>query len=150
MAGMSLNRSRISDLRLQKLYAYWETACDGRPMPSRDELDPVEMRFILGYLALIDVTQHPPRYRVRLQGTELERWVGRDLTGQTLDELPYPETRAVAYRCLDAVVESGLPYHARESRMLEEMLRDFEVLVLPLSAGGESVAILLAAIRCRG
>jgi hypothetical protein len=150
MSDIGHDHSRIADPLLQKLYEYWETTRDGRSMPSRDDLDPVDMRFILGHVALIDVLRHPLQFRVRLQGTELVRWTGSDLTGQMLDELRYPETRAVAHRCLTAVVESGFPYYAHENRMLERMVRRFEVLVLPLSVGGTPVAMLLAALRCGG
>jgi len=149
MPSTSQTSPRIADPLLKRLYEYWETARDGRPMPSRNDLDPIEMRFILGYVALIEVLHDPLKFRVRLQGTKLERWVGCDLTGRALDELPFPEIRAAAHRYLAAVVESGLPNYCRENRILENMDRRFEVLVLPLSAGAPSLAMLLAAIRCR-
>lgn len=147
MTSIGEHRLRISDPKLRKLYAYWEDACGGRPMPSREDIDPIEMQFILGYIALIDVFTEPLRFRVRLQGTELAQWIGTDLTGRMLDDST--ATLATACQYLRAATESGGPFCVSEDRILDDRRRNFEVVVLPLSVGGSPAAQLLVAVRCR-
>lgn len=117
-------------------------------MPARKDVDPVEMRFVLGYVALIDVLPDPLRFRVRLQGTELDWWLGCDLTGRGLDELPLPETRALAEKHLRSVAETGHPQYVLDTVVLDEMARRFEALILPLAGAGDAVGMILAAVRC--
>ena len=133
---------------MKRLYDYWERTRGSRPMPERKDIDPVEMQFILGHIALIDIVPRPARFRVRLQGTEFVWWTGCDLTGRTLDALPLPDIRALADKCLGQVADSGVPWHGSERRMLDDRLRVFEALILPLAAEGDQATMLLAAVRC--
>ncbi len=41
----------------------------------------------LSNVFLIDVEEEPRRYRIRLMGTALVHWSGRDLTGCHVDEI---------------------------------------------------------------
>jgi hypothetical protein len=62
-------RAVIVDPLLQRLYDYWQERRSPRSMPSRSDIDPVDMRFILGNLLLVDVLAAPLRFRIRLHGT---------------------------------------------------------------------------------
>ena len=55
------------------------------------------MTFIMGNVILVDVlSETPPRFRIRLHGTNLVQYVGYELTGKMLDELPQTEFREAA------------------------------------------------------
>lgn len=58
----------------------------GGPLPSRADIDPVGLRFAMGCMILINVLREPLRFRYRLTGTLLARFLKRDLTGKLLDE----------------------------------------------------------------
>jgi hypothetical protein len=118
-------------------------------MPTRKDVDPVEMPFVLGHVALVDLASHPFGFRIRLQGTGFEWWMGCDLTGRMLSELPRPELRDLASSYLLTVAESGAPWYARESLLLDERQRSFETLILPLASDDGTIGTLLAAVRCR-
>ena len=79
----------VADRRLIRLYQYWLQKRGARSMPSRADIDPLDMRFILGHLMLIDVRHPGPEFRIRLQGSELTWWIGQELTGTNL-EFPAP------------------------------------------------------------
>lgn len=143
------SRPKIVDPLLHRLFDYWNKQRGFRLMPSRADIDPVEMRFILGHLMLIDVQRPAIEFRVRLQGTKLAWWMGGEYTGKTLGELPLQELRSLAREYLTAVVESRAPVHRTGDRILDGIPRRFEVLLLPLSGSTTAVDMLLGAVRCR-
>lgn len=139
----------LIDRRLQALYAYWEKERGDRALPSRTDIDPAALRFVLGHLILLDVLRDPLQFRVRLQGTELEWWIGADLTGKALDQLPSPELRALAYEYATTTVESGAPLHKIGEEIIGDLPRRYEALLLPLAKDGIGVDMVLAAVICR-
>lgn len=139
----------IVDPRLRQLHAYWRDERGGRALPSRTDIDPAALRFVLGYLVLVDVCRDPLRFRIRLQGTELEWWIGADLTGKTLESLPSPELRSLAAELLMRVVESHAPLHKVGEEMIGDLPRRYEALFLPLASDGINVNMVLAAVLCR-
>jgi hypothetical protein len=142
-------RTDIVDPLLRRLYDYWNEKRGGRSMPSRAEIDPVEMRFILGSLLVVDVLREPLRFFVRLHGTELVRRSGYELSGKMLDELPQPQFRALTHRSWAKSVETRAPFHATRDRVLDGRSARYEVLILPLSKSGGDVDMLLVGIRYR-
>ena len=84
----------IVNTRLRRLYEYWSGKRGDRRFPSRADIDPVDMVFALGNVILAEVLpETPPRFRIRLHGSALAQFVGYDLTGKMLDEMPVPEFR---------------------------------------------------------
>ncbi|HEX7970268.1 MAG TPA: PAS domain-containing protein [Stellaceae bacterium] len=140
-------RLDIVDPLLQPLYDYWSGKCGGRAMPSRSDIDPVDLSFMLGQILLIDVLRAPRRFRVRVHGTELVRRAGYELTGKTLDALPLPEYRAIAQRSLTTVVETCAPFHSVRDRVVDGRSFRYEGLVLPLSRNERDVDMLLVGMR---
>ncbi len=139
----------IADARLRRLHEYWQKERGKRALPARNDIDPVALRFILGHLLLLDVLSEPPLFRIRLQGTELERWMGGNFTGRTIDQLPSPQLRSAAAQCLTSAVEARTPYHRIGEEIVDDIPRRFEALILPLSSDGTVINMLLAAVLCR-
>lgn len=142
-------RTDIIDPLLRRLYDYWDEKRGERRMPSRADLDPADMRFILGSLMLADVLRAPLRFHVRLHGTELARRSGYELSGKMLDELPQPQFRALTHRSWAKSVETRAPFHAIRDRILDGRNARYEVLILPLSRNDGDVDKLLVGIRYR-
>jgi hypothetical protein len=97
-------RHDLVDPLLQRLYDYWDEKRRARAMPSRADIDSLEMGFILGYVSLVDVLYAPLRFGIRVHGTELACRLGYDLTGKTLDALPIPEFRTMAQQSFATTV----------------------------------------------
>src|SRR5215475_8410051 len=81
----SLNAAVVSDV-LRRLVAHWERLCAGRRMPARAEFDPLDVRFAIGFISLIDVRRDPLRFYFRLDGTKQVELFGVDCTRRYLDE----------------------------------------------------------------
>jgi hypothetical protein len=138
----------VVDPLLRRLFVYWDGKRGGRRMPARSDVDPLDLRFILGQLILVDVMPGPPpRFRIRLHGTELAQRAGYELTGKMLDELPSTEFRTLAQRSFATTAETRLPFHSIRDRLLDGKPRRYESLMLPLSADGDGVDMLLVGLR---
>jgi len=132
---------------LRRLYDYWSERRGARKMPSRADLDPLDMTFIMGNVILVDVlSETPPRFRIRLHGTNLVQYVGYELTGKMLDELPQTEFREAARQTFTHVIKTREPFRHRRDRIIEDRLHRYETVVMPLSSDGEQVDRLLVGL----
>jgi hypothetical protein len=137
----------IANPKLQRLYEYWVAKCGDRKMPARADLDSIDMAFAMGNIILADVVAGtPPRFYIRLHGTTLSERVGYDLTGKMLDEMPVPEFRDLAHRSFSKVVATGEPVHALADRLVDNRMQRYEAIIMPLSADGERVDMLLTGL----
>jgi hypothetical protein len=132
---------------LRELYAYWDGKREGRAMPGRADLDPVEVPKLLPYLILFEVESDSKRLWVRLAGTEIVRLYGRDYTASYLDELDFGDQRQAVLADYQACVESGRPGVAhRKFWNIHGLYYRCERLILPLSDDGRDVNMILAGL----
>lgn len=117
-------------------------------MPSRAQVDPSEMRFVLSHLMLIDVMQPASKFRVRLQGTEVAWWLGTDLTGKMLDELRPPDLRSLIGERFVQCIAFRAPFYKAGRHLINGLPRLLSTLILPLSADDRNVDKLLVVLRC--
>jgi len=147
-------RPPLTDSRLAALFAYWESKRNGRPMPKRADIDPIEMRQWLGNLLLIDVSEDG-KFVYRLYGTRFVDNFGHDMTGRSVDDLPVEQQERVRAD-YQAVCRSRLPRARLYTASFEVPQRGpmprseaqvvtWERLVLPLSDAAERVEMLLVA-----
>jgi hypothetical protein len=132
---------------LQRLYQYWTDKRGERSMPSRADLDPLDMRFVIGNVILVDVIDGEPlQFRIRLHGTNLSEHVHFDLTGKMLDEMPQAEFRELTRQSFTKVATTKQPLRAQRDRVLDNRLRRYETIILPLSGDGDRVDMLLCGL----
>lgn len=81
-------RDQIEDPILTQLYDYWRPLAIADRLPSRADIDPVQMpRRTLPYVVLAEVYEDGARVRYRLVGTAMVREWGADFTGRFIDEI---------------------------------------------------------------
>ena len=136
----------IRDARLRRLYEYWLAKKGQRRLPSRRDIDPVDFPYVLGHVILFDVLRDPLRFRVRVHGTEMVAKAGYDLTGKFLDALPITDYRRYVLARCESLVRDGESLLVWHDRTLNGKARRYEALWLPLSADGQRVTMLLAAM----
>lgn len=129
---------------LDVMLEYWEGRRQGRAMPARADIDPVEIAEILPFLFLVDVIGDAEDFRYRLVGTDIVANTSDDYTGRRSSELRDVGTQdalMALYREVTqrrAPVTRTIPYVTRAGAT-----RHYVVAVAPLSNDGESVDILL-------
>ena len=131
---------------LRDLHRHWEARRGERAMPSRADMDPVELpRKLLPNLFLVDVEDSPRRFRYRLVGTELTAVMRRELAGQYIDEMPFL-FRKFALPAYAEAMERACPTY-REINAIEALWRiRYKRLLLPLSEDGRRINMILGAI----
>lgn len=134
---------------LRRLYAYWDERRQGREFPARGDLDPVDFRYILGHVLLIDVLDDPLRFRFRLHGSELAARAGYDMTGKMADDLPNAANRALLIERCRLLVETRQPMAAADERILGRRRFGYEVIWLPLARDGRHIDMLMAGLVYR-
>ncbi len=135
---------------LLRLYDYWRACGDADRLPARRNIDPVEMAFILGNLILVDIERDSDGgidgFRYRLIGTNLVDRLHVEMSGRRLDEHPDPSFRVFAHRVYRRVAEGGVPIVLRQSAVVDNRPRFYEVVLLPLAADGRTVDMVLAGV----
>lgn len=137
---------------LQNLHNYWlERRRDGR-LPSRADVDPIDLPSLLPYIILVDVLHDPLDFRYRLIGTKTVEVMGRDGTGKKFGELGYGEENlATLRRFYGLCAEERRPVFTRGSFLwadtVEKNWLDYELVRLPLADRQGRVDMLLCAIE---
>ena len=97
-----------------ELLAYWTAKKSPGRLPSRENIDPVDLKRLLPTVSLIDVRRpgingRACDYRLRLAGTGLYRVYGGEITGKALEDVYPPEICAQWRGELDKVVADRRP-----------------------------------------
>ncbi|MDE2227798.1 MAG: PAS domain-containing protein [Alphaproteobacteria bacterium] len=137
----------IKSAPLRRLYRDWDARRAGRRVPARADFDPVEMKYILGQLSLIDVARDPLRFIFRLHATGNARHLGVDRTGKDLAFMPNPDVREHVRAHYELAVASREPVvQHRGGSFADGREWDYEVLVLPLASDGETIDMLMSGV----
>lgn len=132
---------------LQRLLLDWENRCRGREFPARGDFDVLDLKYVIGQLALLDVGYDPIRFRFRLHGSGITRRVGYEMTGKEVDDLPSPVVRSLVRHHFSAVVEQRIPLvEVRERHIMDDRVVDSESLALPLSRDGAIIDMLMVGV----
>lgn len=134
--------------RLRQAYAYWDGKRRGRPMPSRRDIDPVEIPSLLSRLMLVDVLRDPLDFRFRLLGTEIVARSHRNYTGLRLSELPGKGPGSVVWNNCEQVVLYRAPFSRTPPYVgPDRYTTTVENLMLPLSEDGETVTMIFQVLE---
>lgn len=134
---------------LRRLIAHWLDKRSQRAMPSRYDIDPIEIPWALEWIWLCDYRPEDRRFRFRLAGEQVNAFWGSNIGGCYLDEI-VPESQvsdAQQYLC----VASDGPCILHDIGRLyleDEVFATGERIILPLSDDGREVTGLLGA-SCR-
>lgn len=143
------------DPRTAELLAYWSSKRGMRLMPSRQDIDPIEIPKLLPFVSLFDITPGAPleqRYRVRLFGTKLVDLHERDWTGRSFFEVTARETALRIVQSIEFVVNHRHPwfvsgrFELRPEYVGKHAGVPYESLLLPLSRDQENVDMVLACV----
>ena len=142
----AIDRIRTDELSCdttRRVYEYWISRHQDGRLPGRADIEPLDLGFAIGNLVLMDVLWNPLQFRYRLAGTKLTTWLGFELTGLWLHEHPDWEFSEIAHTHYAQVAEAREPLAARFDKLMDDRVRRFEVVLLPLAKDGETVDMIL-------
>ena len=135
---------------LRDIYHYWERKRDGRKLPSRGDIDPVEIGCLLPNIFLVDVEDRTRRLKIRLMGTEFAEQYGEDITGRYLDEMDFGDAKDFILASYEQVLSTREPVRTvGQYTKADGRLMRFERIALPLSSDGADVTMILGGISQR-
>jgi len=130
--------------QLARVHAYWGGLLrGGAQMPFWDDLKLTDLGDLADRLLLVDVFEHPARFRINEMGSELS---AAPIAGRFLDDLRLePPLEYLASQC-SATVECGAPtYFRAAAQPAEVMTAPYGRLLLPMWGDGR-IGMLLGAV----
>lgn len=138
--------NEIAAPQLRKLYEWWcAHHVEGR-LPSRRQIDPLDLKYLLGNLLIIEVGDDPIRFRFRLFGSELAARLKHDWTGKPLDTYPDAEFREHLRKSWEEAVTVGRPIANTRRMICDGRSYRYDGLILPLSSDGKKIDALLVGV----
>lgn len=140
-------RAAITDATLRRVFDYWQAKIKDGRLPARMDIDPLDLPFVMGNMILVDVERDPWRFRYRLAGSRVTNRLGFDPTGKYLDEHPDPNHRQTIQAIYTEVASTGLPKAYARDQYVDNRLRRYNVLVVPLSGDAGEVTMIMTVMK---
>jgi len=142
--NMAFNPAHLPDTKLRRLYDYWRSlARDGR-VPSRRDIDPIDIPELLPNVFLLDVIGDADDFVFRLAGSQVEEAFSMALRGRSITEIQRAAGTPIPVAQHVEVARGGGPRYREGSVLVSG--RDHwrtQRLLLPLSSDGFTVDVLL-------
>lgn len=134
----------------QALFQYWNNLRAGRPAPERREVEPSDVRTILGDTFILEVSMQMRSISFRLAGTRLCAAYGRELKGHGFLALWNEEDNFNIARAVNRVYQEFIPTILSYTAIsASDRLAEYESVLLPLMpvAGGNARILGIATPR---
>ncbi len=135
---------QVEDLtreHLRQTLRYWDMCRAGRAMPSRADIDPLDIPYLLSSLMIVELNGDHPAASVRLTGTRIVDEFGFDPTGRLLQDIEGIDTFSLLCR---KTAECAAPtYAAGDMAWARVPHKQFQAVALPLSSDGTLVDKLI-------
>lgn len=145
----SLESFSAEDGQLQKAHAYWQTKRRGGLLPGRNDIDIVDLRPLVGWMHLIDVSHDDPgEWKYRVSGT-LVRFDPQRINPSNLRIRDFPSSiyRESLIEDYTAVKFTGVPAYHNVVALVNFRHYSYSRLILPMAADGRRVDTLLVCIH---
>lgn len=144
-------RSEQQFSALKEVEAYWEGLRNGRPVPSRADVDPRGMQNALEYAFILERIA-PGVGRFRLAGTHLTDLMGMEVRGMPLTAMLMPEARAQMSETLEAVFQTPQVtiVTLRSDRGVGRAPLEAQLLLCPLKSDLGDVNRVLGCLQSKG
>jgi len=128
---------------IDRALAYWREKKGDRELPSRADIDPLEISKSLPRVMVAEVSYDPLEFRYRLAGTGLFAMHGQELTGQLARDLNPPEFGALIHSHYSEVVARRVPILHVIELTSDDVMTSYARIILPLSGDGKVIDRLL-------
>ena len=134
----------LPDRKLQRLFTYWQDLGAGGRLPSRRDIDPVEIPDLLPNIFLLDVIGDAEDFVFRLAGTLVEDAFSMSLRGKSVAEIQRKAGTKIPVAHHIEVARGGGPRY-REGNMLVSGRQHWKIkrLLLPLATDGRAIDVLM-------
>ena len=144
-----IDAAQVTSPRVEALYRYWQSKCDGATLPARPAIEPIEIPRLLPSLVIAEIEASPMRIRYRLVGTRVAEDNGADFTNRYLEDCNFA-VEPLLRQCYRQLVETRAPvfayyeWHKEEWRGAKGAVGANETGFFPLSSDGTKVDFAIA------
>lgn len=131
--------------KLTALHRFWEAKRGTRALPTRGDIDVIELAPWLGSLMLLQVEDGGRDFLYRVYGTTIAEYFGRDLTGRRTSSLSAEIQRVVRAEYAEAI-GNVRPYFVARRRSVNSAHARMAKLILPLGTDRTRVDHLLVGV----
>ncbi|WP_374654915.1 PAS domain-containing protein [Dongia sp.] len=132
--------SELDSAPLLRLETYWREKRADRAMPSRNDIDPAEIKELLPQIIMARIEYDPLRVKYSIVGTACARHAGFDYTGRYLDELDFASETDTDWMAIYAeIVARKQPVAGTCLFRTADLEVPYRVAVFPLSSDGVRV-----------
>jgi len=131
--------------RFRRLGGYLAAKAPPGKLPGRRHVDPLEIPDLLPYVMLVDVVRapdQPPRYRIRLAGSEVVKIQGSDATGKFVEQVLTQGPEIIAGYA-EILANRQPQYRSGEVATAGRDHVFYERMAFPLAGDGETVDMLI-------
>jgi len=132
---------------IARALSYWRAKRGARLLPSRADIDPLDLSIDLPRIMMAEVTHDPLEFRYRVAGTGTFRVHGEELTGKHPRELQPPEYGMLIYTHYCEAVARRAPILHLIQLNVGDVATSYARIILPLASDGEKVDRLLT-VEC--
>lgn len=125
------------------LYSWWKAECGAALLAPASAITPATLKPYLGNLLLVQPLDVPPRFYVRIHGSNLVQRAGYNLDKRFLDDIPQLDFRTLAQRSFGRVFGEGKPLYTLRYRLIDDEVFKYASLFLPFSGEGKIERILV-------
>jgi hypothetical protein len=137
-----------SNDEIRAVFDYWRRKAGDRRMPSRADIDPVELKPFLPRITLVDVVDDQRHLVYRLAGTREVEARGADPTGKPVGDAYFGPSQNEVVRRYNYVIEYQAPYYFRGGfEFGDRFVENEEIIFLPLSDDSERVNMILVFVH---
>lgn len=135
----------IADEKLDRIYTYWQSKRGEHRWPARADISPADFPWLLGKIGILETEGEPPNFRYRLDGSAIAETHAQDMTGQTVDKVKPAIYADMLREHFTEALESGEASLYRIELQLNNKSASYLRLVMPLTAGGDSIKFIMTA-----
>lgn len=137
----------VQNPRLRALIRYWHEKRGDRSMPSRSDIDPVEIPRLLPVALIADGRTRPAR--IRLIGTEATLHCGAEMRGQPVDAFDFGRFTPTWTEAFALVARSGIPVAASGSYFDGVRSHVIEIVLMPLSDESGGAGLIFGGLHIK-
>lgn len=147
---LSLAEIPTEDAPLAVALAYWRAKKRGGLLPSRSDIDPLQLRPLLGTIHMVDASSGDPgQFRIRLHGGRVPPDVERKILKLPLSLCGSPQYGKALMEDYGAAAFTGSPSYHQVVASIDLVPHSYSRLILPLADNGRKVDTLMVCFNRR-
>jgi PAS domain len=136
------------DDKLAEALAYWQSKRQNGMLPSRRDIDVVDLRPLIGFMHLVDVVDAAAgQFRFRLHGTRVR--IGQSFSDHVVENISSKAMRDAAVEDYQSVCFTGVPCYQHIVALVDFIQYSYSRLILPMASDGRTVDALMICINAR-